>query len=1188
MAPQNASSKRKNIINNRYVLQAPLGVGGMGAVFKTLDRLTGETIALKHVRAMQPPPDGSTHTNDGSDARIALSTEFRTLASLRHPNIITVIDYGFDTNQQPYFTMSLLEDAHSIVMASRNLPIEGKVQLLTQMLHALSYLHRRTVIHRDLKPANVLVLPDHRVKVLDFGIALNESRTMANLNNVTVGTIAYMAPELLIDRPATVESDLYAVGIIAYQMFAGAHPYDIKNMANLINSVMKTEPNLNVLDHRVAQVVGRLLAKTPKDRYHSAEDVISEFANALKTQIPIEDAAIRDSILNASKFVGREGELNQLRDALRDLTHSTEETAHQSAWIIAGESGVGKSRLVDEVRIRALVRGVKVLRGQCTTDNALPYQPFVAPLRSLILAVDVDPDEASVLKEIIPDIGDLLEREIELADPLEGVEGRARLIETILMIFRKNKQPTLFIVEDLHWADETLTILRMIIERLDDVPLMVIGTYRDDEKPEVSERLPTAQVMRLGRLPESAIAELSESILGKSGKRRAVLDYIKRETEGNVFFIVEVIRALAEDAGSLSDIGTKEMPEHILSGGIQQVIQRRLDSVPENARLLLKFAAIIGRQIDLALMQTLDVGGTSTDAHSELLDVDEWLTICVNTAVLNAEDGRWRFAHDKLREGVLNSFEPNEKQTLYKKVAEATEAVYGDAPERVSSLVDYWREAANPLKELAYVRVAADHARRINAFRETTRHTTRAIALLEERKTEQDWQEQVAELRIQLGEAYGYLGDFNEARKHLRQSADISRQIDDRQTLAQALNALGDIDQDQGEYDAATRNHKISLKLFREIGDMHGATNALTDLGRTAQSLGKYAGAKARYHEALRICRENNNHNGIVECLGFLGNVSEQEGKFDEANKYYEEALAIIRNFGDYSRIAGMLDNLGNISQRKGDFPAAQIYFSESLTIYRRINNELGAALVLGNLGNIALQQMNIMTALAYCEESLEIFRQIGNRLGMAFSLNSLGNIALAEEKIEIAREHYQEALQICQDSGVRGGIATGYSHLAWVEEKDNDYFTAREYYRSALAIHREMGDREKTARVLISMAFTEIALDNLTPVEGLLQTALEIATQIDFLQVILKALLGYAHLEFANNHLQRSAELVGLVSQDIDLNEPSIKRRMEPLLKLLETAMPADDLVQALEHGRASLNLEDIRNQLLHGSSTS
>ena len=216
MAPQNASSKRKNIINNRYVLQAPLGVGGMGAVFKTLDRLTGETIALKHVRAMQPPPDGSTHTNDGSDARIALSTEFRTLASLRHPNIITVIDYGFDTNQQPYFTMSLLEDAHSIVMASRNLPIEGKVQLLTQMLHALSYLHRRTVIHRDLKPANVLVLPDHRVKVLDFGIALNESRTMANLNNVTVGTIAYMAPELLIDRPATVESDLYAVGIIAY------------------------------------------------------------------------------------------------------------------------------------------------------------------------------------------------------------------------------------------------------------------------------------------------------------------------------------------------------------------------------------------------------------------------------------------------------------------------------------------------------------------------------------------------------------------------------------------------------------------------------------------------------------------------------------------------------------------------------------------------------------------------------------------------------------------------------------------------------------------------------------------------------------------------------------------------------------------------------------------------------------
>ena len=236
------------LINNRYQLEEQLGRGGMGAVYRAYDRLSRETVALK--RVITPTTHlqfASRQSNDSAAStsgvlRIALAQEFHTLASLRHPNIIRVLDYGFDDERLPYLTMDLLPAPRPLVEAGQGAPLETKINLLVQMLQALAYLHRRNVIHRDLKPDNVAVVRENgadRVRVLDFGLALTPEYLNAGGGSDAAGTLAYMAPEVLQGDYATEASDLYAVGVMAYEMLVGTHPFASGSNVEMIKKVIE-------------------------------------------------------------------------------------------------------------------------------------------------------------------------------------------------------------------------------------------------------------------------------------------------------------------------------------------------------------------------------------------------------------------------------------------------------------------------------------------------------------------------------------------------------------------------------------------------------------------------------------------------------------------------------------------------------------------------------------------------------------------------------------------------------------------------------------------------------------------------------------------------------------------------------------------------------------------------------------
>lgn len=245
----------------------------MGTVYRVNDRQTGAMVALKRVVPITTGGLPISH-EEAEEDRLALKREFQVLALLHHPHIIRVFDCGFDENAQPFYTMEYLQ-GESILVYGQDRPLTVQLDLLQQLFTALDYIHERDILQRDLKPGNVLVV-DGQVKLTDFGLAACQAFVSPAVTNLQ-GTAAYMSPELLKGEPPTKAADLYAGGVIAYELLAGHHPYDVHNMNRLILSVLHEDPDLAQLpgDRDLQALVGKLIAREPEERLRSAADVVA-------------------------------------------------------------------------------------------------------------------------------------------------------------------------------------------------------------------------------------------------------------------------------------------------------------------------------------------------------------------------------------------------------------------------------------------------------------------------------------------------------------------------------------------------------------------------------------------------------------------------------------------------------------------------------------------------------------------------------------------------------------------------------------------------------------------------------------------------------------------------------------------------------------------------------------------------
>jgi serine/threonine protein kinase len=299
----------------RYRIEALLGTGAMGEVYRAHDPAIDRLVAIKVVRPELVAGSG------GEQLLERFRREARAAGRRFHPNIVAIWDFG-DDNGTPFLVMELVEgqSLDQLIKSSGTLPPVRSVSIITQVLSALGFAHTNGIVHRDIKPSNVMVLPGDQVKVADFGIARLEASEFTIVGDL-LGTPAYMAPEQLSGGPIDHRTDLFATGVILFEMLTGVKPFRGKSITEIISFMEKRGPeDIRALNPAVPEAMKRVIAKSvafdPAERYADAAAFSKAVADAMPG-LPGEPQLTA----NVAQTTSRESSFSAdlLREAERDL-----------------------------------------------------------------------------------------------------------------------------------------------------------------------------------------------------------------------------------------------------------------------------------------------------------------------------------------------------------------------------------------------------------------------------------------------------------------------------------------------------------------------------------------------------------------------------------------------------------------------------------------------------------------------------------------------------------------------------------------------------------------------------------------------------------------------------------------------------------------------------------------------------
>jgi DNA-binding SARP family transcriptional activator len=514
---------------------------------------------------------------------------------------------------------------------------------------------------------------------------------------------------------------------------------------------------------------------------------------------PVEEpsaaAAVRSAETPSESFVGREGELAEFQAAVDEAL-----SGRMSLFLIAGEPGIGKSRLADEATSLAEARGARVCWGRCWEAGGAPaYWPWVQGLREYIRTADdelvreqLEPGAADIA-QMLPELHELFP---DLPPPpsLDPEGARFRLFDSTALFLRAagESQPLVLVLDDLHAADEpSLLFLQFLARSLREARVVVVGAYRDTEprREALSEavaearREPITHYVRLGGLDEDEVAAVVE-LVGGTRPSEELATALYRETEGNPLFVSELVRLLASE-GRLEEAaggnGTLSIPQ-----GVREVIDHRLRHLSEDCTRLLSIASVLGRDFRLDALERLSE--RPREQVLDLLDEARAARVVVHPP---AGRGGLRFSHALIRDSLYGDLSASERLVLHRRAVESLEELYAAEQEpHLTELAYHSLEAApggDAQKAIQYARAAGDQAATLLAYEEAARLYRMALDALEVKVPPDEGTR--CELLLALGDAVARGGDLPAAKEIFVRAADLARNLDEPEQLARA--ALG-------------------------------------------------------------------------------------------------------------------------------------------------------------------------------------------------------------------------------------------------------------------------------------------------------------------------------------------------------------------------------------------------------------
>ncbi len=748
-------------------------------------------------------------------------------------------------------------------------------------------------------------------------------------------------------------------------------------------------------------------------------------------------------LIDAEQRIPLVGRRDQRMVALRRLEDVL--TGRGGVVLIEGEAGVGKTRLIQELADDAAWRGLTVLSATCSEEEMLhplrtlrtAIESGLTPLRAQQFAEILDDAEFADLANIAPAIRTWLPDVPEPA-PLHPSERQDRLGHVVrqLMVAIGTLNATVLFVDDAQWSDlESLALLIEVAPALHERSILLCLAFRSDEarqRPELWQLLlgldRHAQPDRLDLPPltQSETALLVEESLESGAVAPDVAEGLFYETGGNPLFILETLRAWHDETHgvvALSGIG----PIPPVSGGIAQVIARRLDTLDRETRRVLDAAAVSAAP----LAPDVVARATGLRRLGVLQAVDDLL----RRGLLVERHGQFDFAHHQVRRVVLDGIEPQRLRLLHHDIATATEAL---DPDRFEDLAYHYTRAEAPTEAMRFSVAAGEKALTLAAYDTAAQHFERAagwggvgsgqfrvLASWEEaldvlgRREQQRLVVDRMELTAQTG------GELIEAAR--RRARLLGREGEFQEAIAVAEDALlvsappaatGALRRTLGLLlSRAGRSEEAVAHLTAAVavlgGDPSAEADARTDLGNVLAALQRYDDARTELEAAISAYEKLGHRRGMAEAAGELAVLQMEQGDVAGAIERYELTLALTREIGYRRREGVALLNLGNALYVEGHLGAALDRYEEAAVVFSSIGDAEGEALVRANAAGVRHLLLDDADAERDLRHSLRFFRDSGHPWGEAFCLEHLGAIARRRGESDLARQHVEDGLKL-------------------------------------------------------------------------------------------------------------------------------------------------------------------------------
>ncbi|MEM3445222.1 MAG: tetratricopeptide repeat protein [Thermoplasmata archaeon] len=730
-----------------------------------------------------------------------------------------------------------------------------------------------------------------------------------------------------------------------------------------------------------------------------------------------------------------------------------------------------------------------------TTGRENEY--LISDLRETLQKIEDEFSEAikGCKGERIAGIEEILAK-LVLSGKYEGIDyaeedariRQANLFENVARgLQRKAEQkPVLIFIDDLQWCDpSSLALLHYIARNTRKTAVLILGTYRSEEVlttdegrvhqlAEVVERMQQEgliETIELKRLELQECNALVSSVLGTQIDPE-LSEKIYRETEGNTFFVLEILKNLYEEKQLYFDRGrwhynleTMQLPKRIY-----EVVARRLQRLRKEERELLDAASVLGEEFTSELLAKV-VERPRIHVVKNLVSIER------NHRLLRVLKKKYRFEHGKFREVVYGEL-PEELKTLYHlKAGEALEEEYRGASKNViGDIVYHYMNAGAREKVCEYGLLAARAARKRFANEESIGFYRKVLEAAGEGEQHRELRLQVLEELADVLEVAGkyddalemlnlsialHAGNQLETGKCYRKRCEIhimkgeyEKALEEGKKAEQALasipegelelarvwSAKGVIWMRKGDYRKAIEFQKRANEVFKKFGAEKEQASVCHRIGTCYSFLGEYEKALGEFVRALNIREKIKDLRGLAATYNNIGTVYDDRGEYEKALEYYTKSLELYERIEDVRGIAFAYNNIGVVAKNRGEYERALSSYTKSLMLKEKIGDIRGIAIAYTNIGDIFRDRGEYEKALEYHRKSLELYEKMGDVEGIAWAYNTMGSIYREIGNYERAEELLAESLEIGKRIGNVTGIVQAYTGIGELALDRGDY----------------------------------------------------------------------------------------------------------------------------------------------------